>query len=161
MEAVLASTISPATQRRAAWRVAILLAICIAYANSFQNQFHFDDFHTIVDNPAIRSLRNIPRFFTDATTFSVLPANRTYRPVVSTLLAIDYALGCVNGRSTPEWQTIRFVSCCESADALREHCGPRNLRISEFWAVDGHPCKFLSTEKHKISGRARESAQSV
>ena len=89
----MASKISPATQRRAAWRVAILLAICLAYANSFQNQFHFDDFHTILDNPAIRSLRNVPRFFTDATTFSVQPANRTYRPVVSTSLAIDYALG--------------------------------------------------------------------
>jgi hypothetical protein len=66
--------------------VAILLAICLAYANSFQNQFHFDDFHTILDNPAIHSLRNVPRFFTDAMTFSVLPANRTYRPVVSTSL---------------------------------------------------------------------------
>ena len=70
-----------------------MLAICAAYANSFENGFHFDDFHTIVDNPAIRTLRNVPRFFTDATTFSVLPANRTYRPVVSTSLAIDYALG--------------------------------------------------------------------
>jgi len=71
----------------------VVLAICAAYANSFENGFHFDDFHTIVDNPAIRTLRNVPRFFTDATTFSVLPANRTYRPVVSTSLAIDYALG--------------------------------------------------------------------
>ena len=71
----------------------MVLAICAAYANSFENGFHFDDFHTIVDNPAIRTLRNVPRFFTDATTFSVLPANRTYRPVVSTSLAIDYALG--------------------------------------------------------------------
>src|SRR5580704_15185035 len=77
----------------AAWRLAILLAICLAYANSSQNGFHFDDFHTVVDNPAIPSLHNVPRFFTDATTFSVLPANRTYRPVVSTSLAIDYALG--------------------------------------------------------------------
>jgi tetratricopeptide (TPR) repeat protein len=76
-----------------AWRLALLLAICVAYANSFHNGFHFDDFHTIVDNPAIRSLHNIPRFFTDATTFSVLPANRTYRPIVSASLAIDYALG--------------------------------------------------------------------
>ncbi|MDT7812953.1 MAG: protein O-mannosyl-transferase [Acidobacteriaceae bacterium] len=73
--------------------MAVLLAICLAYANSFQNGFHFDDSHTIVDNPAIRSLHNVPRFFTDATTFSVLPANRTYRPLVSTSLAIDYALG--------------------------------------------------------------------
>ena len=72
---------------------AILATVSVTYANSFQNSFHFDDFHTIVDNPAIRELRNIPGFFTDATTFSVLPANRTYRPFVSTSLAIDYALG--------------------------------------------------------------------
>lgn len=71
----------------------VLLAVCVAYANSFQNSFHYDDFHTIADNPAVRSLRNVPRFFTDATTFSVLPANRTYRPMVSTTLALDYALG--------------------------------------------------------------------
>jgi len=73
--------------------LAVLIAVCGAYANSFQNGFHFDDFHTVVDNPAIRSLSNIPRFFTDTTTFSVLPANRTYRPIVSTTLALDYALG--------------------------------------------------------------------
>jgi protein O-mannosyl-transferase len=83
---------SPA-RRRLAWKVAVLLAICLAYANSSQNGFHFDDFHTVVDNPAIRSLHSVPRFFRDATTFSVLPANRTYRPVVSTSLAVDYALG--------------------------------------------------------------------
>ena len=73
--------------------MALLLTICLAYGNSFQNGFHFDDFHTVVDNPAVRSLHNVPRFFTDATAFSVLPANRTYRPIVSTSLALDYALG--------------------------------------------------------------------
>lgn len=72
---------------------AILLAVCAAYANHFQNGFHFDDSHTVTDNPWIRSLHNIPRFFTDTATFSVLPANRTYRPIVSASLALDYALG--------------------------------------------------------------------
>jgi tetratricopeptide (TPR) repeat protein len=72
---------------------ALLLAITATYLNSFHNGFHFDDSHTVIDNPAIRSLGNIPRFFRDATTFSVLPANRTYRPLVSTTLAMDYALG--------------------------------------------------------------------
>lgn len=71
----------------------LLLAVALTYANSFGNGFHFDDFHTVVDNPAIRSLRNTPQFFTDASTFSVLPANRTYRPLVSLSLALDYALG--------------------------------------------------------------------
>ena len=69
------------------------MCICAAYANSFENGFHFDDYHTIVNNPAIRSLHNIPRFFTDAKTFSILPANQTYRPIVSTTLAIDYWMG--------------------------------------------------------------------
>ncbi len=80
-------------KRLNAARWAVLLAVLLVYANSFHNEFHFDDFHTVTDNPAVRSLHNVPRFFTDATTFSVLPANRTYRPVVSTSLAIDYMLG--------------------------------------------------------------------
>jgi tetratricopeptide (TPR) repeat protein len=72
---------------------AILLAVTFVYANHFHNSFHFDDSHAVVDNPYIRSLRNVRRFFGDATTFSVLPANRTYRPFVSASLALDYALG--------------------------------------------------------------------
>jgi protein O-mannosyl-transferase len=78
---------------RLALSIGMLAAICAAYANSFHNGFHFDDFHTVIDNPAVRSLANVPRFFEDATTFSVLPPNRTYRPVVSASLALDYALG--------------------------------------------------------------------
>jgi len=33
----------------------MLLAVAATYANHFHNAFHFDDFHTIVDNPAIQS----------------------------------------------------------------------------------------------------------
>ncbi|WP_156993748.1 tetratricopeptide repeat protein [Terriglobus sp. TAA 43] len=77
-----------------------VIAVCIAYANHWHNGFHFDDFHTVIDNPHIRSLHNLPRFFTDTTTFSVLPANQTYRPLVSASLAMDYALG--NGY-VPTW----------------------------------------------------------
>ena len=71
----------------------LLIALLAAYANHFQNSFHFDDVHTIVNNGAIRELHNIPLFFRDATTFSSLPSNQSYRPFVSTLLAIDYRLG--------------------------------------------------------------------
>lgn len=71
----------------------VLLAICLVYSNSLSNGFHFDDFHTVTDNPAVRSLGNLPRIFSDTTAFSVLPANQTYRPVVTASLALDYALG--------------------------------------------------------------------
>lgn len=64
-------------------------AILAAYSNHFFNLFHFDDNFAIVGNPWIRSLSNILRFFTDARTFSVLPSNQTYRPVVSASLAVD------------------------------------------------------------------------
>jgi hypothetical protein len=71
---------------------AILLTLT-AYANHFHNSFHFDDSHTVQNNAFIRSVDNIPLFFTTAETFSAKPANQSYRPVVTTTLALDYRLG--------------------------------------------------------------------
>ncbi len=71
----------------------LALAALVAYANHFENGFHFDDFHTVSDNIFIRDLRHVPRFFADAEYTSTLPDHRTYRPVVSTSLAFDYWLG--------------------------------------------------------------------
>jgi hypothetical protein len=71
----------------------LLIAVTAAYSNHFYNSFHFDDSHTIVNNSFIRSIRNIPLFFTDATTFSSLPANQSYRPLVVASLALDYFMG--------------------------------------------------------------------
>lgn len=74
----------------------ILILITVAtviYSNHFYNAFHFDDSHTIENNIYIRDIKNIPLFFKDGTTFSSLPSNQSYRPVVSASLAIDYKLG--------------------------------------------------------------------
>jgi tetratricopeptide (TPR) repeat protein len=86
---------SVATSRRGfiLLHVAAAILIVTAYANSLHNDFHFDDRHVIVDNAYIRSLRNLPLFFTDAHTFSSLPQNSTYRPLVTLSYAIDYAAG--------------------------------------------------------------------
>lgn len=77
--------------RRVAASCAIALILC-AYANFFRNDFHFDDSHVIVENGAIHTLANWPRFFTDAHTFSSLPSNATYRPLVTLSFALDYAV---------------------------------------------------------------------
>ena len=71
----------------------IVLAVIATYSNHFYNGFHFDDLHSVYDNPSIRTLKNLPKFFTDGTTSSVLPQNQAYRPVVTTSLAFDYWLG--------------------------------------------------------------------
>ncbi|WP_461452125.1 tetratricopeptide repeat protein [Mucilaginibacter sp.] len=72
----------------------LLLAVLIAaYANHFNNGFHFDDSHAVVDNIHIRDLKNIPQFFTDPKMFSSDPLHWGLRPIVTTTLAIDYWLG--------------------------------------------------------------------
>jgi tetratricopeptide (TPR) repeat protein len=73
--------------------ISILLAVLLAYQNLYDNEFHFDDSHTIQENPFIKDIHNIPIFFTKgAETFSTLPANQVYRPMVTTSIAVDYWL---------------------------------------------------------------------
>ena len=72
--------------------VGVAALVGAAYANHFQNGFHFDDSHAILDNPFVRDLGHLPRYFSDATTFSVLPQNQSYRPVLQATLAVDYWL---------------------------------------------------------------------
>jgi protein O-mannosyl-transferase len=78
------------------YRVVCALAFTVllgAYANHFHNAFHFDDDHTIRNNVYIRDIRNVPSFFRSPQTFSSLPANQSYRPLLTTTLALDYRLG--------------------------------------------------------------------
>jgi len=80
---------------------AIFVAACLlavggvlaAYSNHFDNGFHFDDSHVIVDNLSIRGLHDVPGFFTDPQTFTSLPQNAVYRPLLTLSYAIDYHLG--------------------------------------------------------------------
>jgi Flp pilus assembly protein TadD len=80
--------------------LAIVLLVGLAYSNHFRNAFQFDDAHTVVNNAFIQDVRNIPQFFRDGTTFSSLPSNQSYRPLVSSLLAISYAFA---GGLKPFW----------------------------------------------------------
>lgn len=77
---------------------AAVVLIVSAYANSLDNSFHFDDSHVIQSNIYIRGLEHVPRYFTDAYTFSSLPQNATYRPLVTLSLALDYARGQLDPR---------------------------------------------------------------
>lgn len=87
---------------RPAFLVSALVAfilLLIAYSGHFNNPFEFDDSHTIEENVWIRDLSNIPKFFSDATTTSTLPANQAWRPGLTTLNAIDYS---ISGKEVPE-----------------------------------------------------------
>jgi len=92
----------------------VLIVACLAfalliaaYSNHFNNGFHFDDYHTIINNLYIQDIHNIPAFFIDPKMFSSDPTHWGLRSLVTTTLAIDYWLG---GSLDPFWfQMSTFV----------------------------------------------------
>lgn len=70
----------------------VLALPLLTYLNSWQNAFHYDDSHAIVDNPHIRTLANLPAYFVDPTLFSAKPEYAMYRPLLLGTFALNYAL---------------------------------------------------------------------
>ena len=64
----------------------------LVYAGSLDNAFQYDDIHSIVENPHIRSLGTIPAFFYQPELFSADPRNAMYRPLVLVGYALNHAL---------------------------------------------------------------------
>ena len=79
---------------------ATILFVCAAglYAGSVSHDFHYDDFHSLVENPHIRSLANPGRFLLDPTQFSTHAQNAMYRPVLLATYAVNYALDGLHPR---------------------------------------------------------------
>jgi protein O-mannosyl-transferase len=71
----------------------VLISVWVTYHKHFDNPFYFDDDHTVVTNRWVRQVDSFPKFFKDATTTSSLPRNQAYRPGMTVLHGIDYALG--------------------------------------------------------------------
>jgi len=86
------------------WRYRDLLVFCLfvlaglaIYENSLGNPFHYDDQLSVEDNRNIRTIGNIPGFFTDPGTMTADPSKAGhYRPLVVTSYAINYAIGGLN-----------------------------------------------------------------
>src|SRR6266536_2497547 len=74
--------------------VLVLLAIGIgvAYSGSFGIGFYFDDTLGIAQNPSIRSLRNIPSFFTDPHAIWIDHTQVDLRPILLITYAANYAI---------------------------------------------------------------------
>jgi protein O-mannosyl-transferase len=94
--------------RASHWWLPALLAVAIGvtYANSLHVPFQFDDWHVLEQNPHIRTLRTIPRFFTDANVTTVLPYNRDLRPILMVTFALNYA---ISGDATWSWHLFNMV----------------------------------------------------
>jgi tetratricopeptide (TPR) repeat protein len=84
--------------RRPGWF--LLALILITHLPALQAvDFHYDDGHSLVRNPHIRHLANLPRFFVDPALFSENPADAMYRPVVLVAHSISHALSPTSPRA--------------------------------------------------------------
>ena len=112
----------------------LTLVVLAAYANHFQNKFHLDDAQTIVQNSFVRDLRSVPGFFTDATRFSVNQVGQLYRPLVSTSLAVDYAVGrgykpAVFHLSTFLWFAVLLILMFFLFRRIMDHVDPHPSNV--------------------------------
>ena len=90
--------------------LAVVIGLC--YLGSLSGGFHFDDSHSVESNLAVRSLSNIPSFWTDSRTSSFIPDNRVYRPLVYTFYSICWLIG--KGQTWPFHlmkMTMHFAVC--------------------------------------------------
>jgi hypothetical protein len=81
------------------------LGFCL-YWSALQNPFYYDDLHSIQFNPHIRSLDNIPSFFSDPHTFSSRQAGYMFRPALLTSYALNYAVG---GQSVVGYRVVNLL----------------------------------------------------
>lgn len=80
--------------RSRGWSLVLLMgAIFLVYVNSLDSGFHFDDEHSLVGNPYIRSLGNVPAFFMEPQMFSRNVGSAMYRPLVLVSYALNYWVG--------------------------------------------------------------------
>lgn len=77
------------------WALALLLIALIAgaYLPNVNGAYHFDDGHTVSENPAMRNWNSLVDVWTDSRLESLLPANRSYRPLLFVTYFLCYQAG--------------------------------------------------------------------
>jgi tetratricopeptide (TPR) repeat protein len=89
--------------------ISACLLACLVYFNALENPFHYDDFHSIVDNENIRSIGAIPSFFVTPSAFSSQPENAMYRPLLLSSFALNYA---ISGYSPWSYHVVSLALHC-------------------------------------------------
>ncbi len=81
-------------QKNGLYFLLIALLILLVYSNSFQNSFQYDDFHVILQNPAIKDPANYHQFFLNPQLGSgTVRETSGYRPLLMASFALNYAVG--------------------------------------------------------------------
>jgi len=72
--------------------IIILVCIGIAYSNAFQGVFIFDDYGQVMNNPYIKTFKNLPTIFSTGFNRLHLTGANYYRPLLESTYVVDYFL---------------------------------------------------------------------
>ncbi len=78
----------------------------LAYLPALKGNFHFDDFHHIVDNPAVKNFPGWWYFFGHPEGFSVFGKSTLYRPLTLLSFALNYRLA---GKDPGLWLIVNLL----------------------------------------------------
>ncbi len=70
----------------------IVVAVALAHGGAVKGVFHYDDFHSVVENPAVRTWSPVS-YFVSSHTLSGWVEGASYRPVTVTSLALNVLVG--------------------------------------------------------------------
>ena len=68
----------------------VVVCTLVVHLGAIDNDFHYDDGHSIVRNPHIRDLGNLTEFFTNPAMYSENPGYAMFRPLVLVSTALNY-----------------------------------------------------------------------
>lgn len=74
----------------------LALAIALAYANSLNARFVYDDYAFVYNNESIRTFSPLSKFLFSPEAFSQPVSYHVYRPLASFTFAVNYALNGLN-----------------------------------------------------------------
>jgi tetratricopeptide (TPR) repeat protein len=109
---------------------ALATAVAYAYATSLPVGFYFDDTYGIAQNPSVRTLANIPRYFVDPFLLTIHRDNVDVRPILQITFAINYAIS----KYAPwSWHVfnilVHVITAMLVFRCVRDHCWwPREER---------------------------------
>ena len=72
--------------------VILVLASVLAYSNTLENGFQFDDLYRVQGNPGVQEFWSPLRHFADESTSATLPRLRQYRPLLPLSLSVNYGV---------------------------------------------------------------------
>ena len=73
--------------------LAVIVAVGWVHSGAWSGSFHFDDEHSLLENPHVRSLSHAADFFRDPQMFSRNEGSQMYRPLVLLSYALNYRWG--------------------------------------------------------------------